>query len=156
MVYGTVRRFGASSVVLFHVAVVLTLIYSCRGQSQVIGPLHPIVALIGGDVTLPCYLKPVMDAFDMTVEWARPDLNPRFVLVWREGVELESNKHAMYSRRSSLFTDELQHGNISLKLSPVKLSDQGMYRCFVPDCSPNFSHFVILHLFRSVLFHVGP
>uniref|UniRef100_A0A3Q1DF37 Ig-like domain-containing protein n=1 Tax=Amphiprion ocellaris TaxID=80972 RepID=A0A3Q1DF37_AMPOC len=133
MVYEKVRQSGASSVLIFHIAVVLTLIYSCRGQSQVIGPLHPIVALIGEDIILPCYLKPVMNAFTMTVEWARPDLNPRFVLVWRDGLELESEKNLLYSSRTSLFTDELKHGNISLKLSSVTLSDWGTYRCFVPE-----------------------
>ncbi|XP_051799751.1 butyrophilin subfamily 3 member A3-like isoform X2 [Acanthochromis polyacanthus] len=133
MVYVKLRQSGASSVLVFHIAVILTQMYSCRGESQVIGPLHPIVALIGEDIILPCYLKPVLNAFAMTVEWARPDLNPRFVLVWRDGLELESEKNPLYSSRTSLFTDELKHGNISLKLSSVKLSDQGTYSCFVPD-----------------------
>lgn len=75
-----------------------------------------------------------MDVSDMTVEWARPDLDPRFVLVWRDGVELES-KHLSYKGRTSLFTEELKQGNISLKLTQVKLSDEGTYRCYVPGLS---------------------
>uniref|UniRef100_A0A3Q2X3Z9 Ig-like domain-containing protein n=1 Tax=Haplochromis burtoni TaxID=8153 RepID=A0A3Q2X3Z9_HAPBU len=103
------------------------------GQSEVIGPPQTVVALIGDDIILPCNLDPVMDALDMAVEWARPDLNPRFVLVWRDSVELESKKHPSYTNRTSLFTDELKNGNISLKISKVKLSDKGTYRCFVPE-----------------------
>ena len=99
------------------------------------GPDGPIVALVGDDIILPCYLKPVMDAHDFTVEWTRPDVNnsPRFVFVWRDGVELHRKKHPSYGGRTSLFTDELQNGNISLRLSSVNLSDQGSYRCFIPQ-----------------------
>uniref|UniRef100_A0A671TNL8 Ig-like domain-containing protein n=1 Tax=Sparus aurata TaxID=8175 RepID=A0A671TNL8_SPAAU len=73
-----------------------------------------------------------MDAFGMTVEWTRPDLNPSFVYVWRDGVELESKKHPLYEGRTSVFTEELKRGNISLKLSRVRISDEGRYRCFIP------------------------
>ncbi|CAI5661136.1 unnamed protein product [Oreochromis niloticus] len=121
------------SVLVFYTAACFALIHSCRGQSEVIGPLQPVVALIGDDIILPCNLDPVMDAFDMAVEWARSDLDPRFVLVWRDGVDLESKKHPSYTRRTSLFTDELKNGNISLKISKVKLSDEGTYKCFVPE-----------------------
>uniref|UniRef100_A0A671TMP2 Ig-like domain-containing protein n=1 Tax=Sparus aurata TaxID=8175 RepID=A0A671TMP2_SPAAU len=31
------------------------------------------------------------------------------------------------------FSDELKRGNISLKLSRVRISDEGRYRCFIPD-----------------------
>ncbi|XP_078132726.1 V-set domain-containing T-cell activation inhibitor 1-like [Sander vitreus] len=62
----------------------------------------------------------------------RPDLNPRFVHVWRSGKELVSKKHKSFEGRTSLFVDELMFGNISLKLSKVKLADRGTYRCFVP------------------------
>ncbi|KAI3375968.1 hypothetical protein L3Q82_016497 [Scortum barcoo] len=119
-------HFGAFSVIIF------ALIQSCRGQSQVVGPSQPIVAMVGDDVVLPCHLAPVMDASGLTVEWARPELDPRFVLVWRDGVELQSKKHPTYEGRTSLFMSELKLGNVSLKLSKVKLSDEGTYRCFIP------------------------
>lgn len=90
------------------------------------------MATVSDDVILPCSLNPVMNVFDMTVEWSRPDLERRFVLVWRDGVELQNKKDVSYEGRTSLFTDELKHGNISLKVSKVKLSDEGTYRCFVP------------------------
>ncbi|TDH13199.1 hypothetical protein EPR50_G00055570 [Perca flavescens] len=123
---------GAFTVLVFHTVVFLTLIHSCRGQSEVIDPSQPIVAFIGEDIILPCHLEPAMNAFDITVEWARSDLDPRFVLVWRDGVELESKKHPSYRGRTSLFTEELKHGNVSLKLSKVKISDEGTYRCLIP------------------------
>ncbi|XP_074480686.1 butyrophilin subfamily 3 member A2-like [Sebastes fasciatus] len=110
-----------------HVLVFLLLLtHSCRGSSQ------PIVATLGDDIILPCHLVPAEDATDLTLEWTRPDLNPRFVHVWRSGQELVSKKHKSFEGRTSLFLDELKSGNISLKLSKVKIADQGRYRCFIP------------------------
>ncbi|XP_073331656.1 uncharacterized protein [Pagrus major] len=122
----------------FTVLVLLALTHSCRGQHHVNSPTQPIVAIVGEDVVLPSLLDPVMDAFVMTVEWTRPDLNPRFVYVWRDGVELESKKHPLYKGRTSVFTDELKLGNISLKLSKVRTSDEGRYRCFIPDLNREY------------------
>uniref|UniRef100_UPI003AABD333 butyrophilin subfamily 1 member A1-like n=1 Tax=Centroberyx gerrardi TaxID=166262 RepID=UPI003AABD333 len=102
-------------------------------QSQVIGPTQPIVAIVGDDIILPCHLEPAMDAVAMTLEWTRPDLDPRFVHVRRYRQELVDKKHPSYEGRTSLFIDKLQHGDISLKLSKVKLSDEGKYRCFLPS-----------------------
>ncbi|XP_039465687.1 butyrophilin-like protein 2 isoform X2 [Oreochromis aureus] len=69
----------------------------------------------------------------MTFEWTRTDLDPRFVFLWRAGQDLISVKNPSYIGRSSLFTDELKHGNISLKLSKVKPADEGRYRCYIPE-----------------------
>ncbi|CAJ1069655.1 butyrophilin subfamily 3 member A3-like [Xyrichtys novacula] len=126
--------FGAFTDLLFLTVVFLTLIHSCAGQ-ELIGPSRPIVSLIGEDVIFPSYLEPAMNTFDMTVEWSRPDLDPRFVFVWRDGVELGSNKHPSFIGRSLVFIDKLRHGNVSMKLSEVKLSDEGGYRCFIPTLS---------------------
>ncbi|XP_044039903.1 butyrophilin subfamily 2 member A1-like isoform X9 [Siniperca chuatsi] len=115
------------SVLLFH----LLLIHSCRGQSQLIGSSQPIVATLGDDIILPCHLEPAEDALGLTLEWTRPDLNPRFVYVRRSGQELVGKKHESFEGRTSLFIDELKMGNISLKLSKVTLADQGTYRCFI-------------------------
>ena len=97
------------------------------------GPARPVVAAVGQDMVLPCHLEPATNASELTVEWTRPDLDPRFVYVWRDGVELESKKNPLYEGRTSVFTDELKLGNISLKLSRVRISDEGRYRCFIPD-----------------------
>lgn len=109
-----------------------TPICFCSGQFRVVGPPQPIVAALGDDIILPCHLKPAVDASEMTIEWSRPDLDPRFVLVWRDGVKLENKQHPSYNGRTSLFNDELKYGDVSLKLSKVKLSDEGKYRCFIP------------------------
>uniref|UniRef100_A0A667ZMR7 Ig-like domain-containing protein n=1 Tax=Myripristis murdjan TaxID=586833 RepID=A0A667ZMR7_9TELE len=108
-------------------------LYFSPGQSQLIGPPQPIVAIVGDDIVLPCHLDPAVDAFDMIVEWTRPDLDHRLVLLWRHGWELEHKNHLSYEGRTSLFMEKLKNGDVSLKLSEVKLSDEGKYRCFIPS-----------------------
>ncbi|XP_033970241.1 butyrophilin subfamily 3 member A2-like [Trematomus bernacchii] len=102
------------------------------GQTQLIGSPQPIVANLGDDIILPCYLEPAINVADLTLEWTRPDMDPRFVHVMRLGHELVEMKHKLFTGRTSMFTDELKNGNMSLKLSNVQLSDQGKYRCFIP------------------------
>lgn len=98
-----------------------------------IGPSQPVMVNIGDDIILPCHLKPAVDAVGMTLEWARLDLKPRFVHVWHEGQNLQDDQHLSYKGRTSLSIDKLKQGDVSLKLSRVKLSDNGQYRCFFPD-----------------------
>ncbi|XP_037615035.1 butyrophilin subfamily 2 member A1-like [Sebastes umbrosus] len=121
-----------SELVLHHIVVLLLLTHSCGGQSQVIGTSQPTVAMVGDDIILPCHLDTGVDATDRTVEWARSDLDPRFVYLRRDSVELHLEEHPLYMGRTSLFTNNLKCGDISLKLSKVKLSDAGSYRCLVP------------------------
>ncbi|KAM3589940.1 uncharacterized protein V6R79_000316 [Siganus canaliculatus] len=88
--------------------------------------------MIGDDVTLPCQLDPVVDATDQIVEWARPDLRPRFVHLRRQGVQLDVEENPSYKGRTSLNENKLKRGDLSLKLVKVKLTDAGKYKCFVP------------------------
>uniref|UniRef100_A0A667WLX8 Ig-like domain-containing protein n=1 Tax=Myripristis murdjan TaxID=586833 RepID=A0A667WLX8_9TELE len=102
-------------------------------QPQLIGPPQPIVARVGDDVILPSHLDPPVDVAAKTVEWARSDTaERRFVHVWRGGRDFLLNQHPSYKGRTSLFTDKLKNGDVSLKLSEVKISDEGKYRCFIP------------------------
>ncbi|XP_029932560.1 butyrophilin subfamily 3 member A2-like [Myripristis murdjan] len=121
--------------VFHHTVAALLLTHTCAGESQLIGPTQPIVAMIGHDVILPCHLDPAEDATAMTVEWARPDLEPRFVHVLRDGLELDEKKYHLYMGRTSLLNNQLKHGDVSLKLATVKLSDEGKYKCFIPTLS---------------------
>ncbi|XP_042072798.1 butyrophilin subfamily 3 member A2 isoform X2 [Haplochromis burtoni] len=115
------------SILIFHL-----LIHLNRAESQVVGPHQPVVALVDDDVILPCHVEPAEDVTAEILEWTRSDLNPRFVHVWRSGQDLVNTRNPSYRGRSSLFINELKRGNISLKLSRVKLSDGGTYECSIP------------------------
>ncbi|KAL7375619.1 hypothetical protein ABVT39_020819 [Epinephelus coioides] len=123
--------FGA--LVLYQAVVFLLLTHSSGGQSQVIGTSQAMVAMVGADTILPCHLETAVDATDLTVEWARPDLEPRFVHLRRDSKELVQEGHQLFTGRTSLSTDKLKCGDVSLKLSNVRLSDAGTYKCLVPD-----------------------
>ncbi|XP_030608874.1 butyrophilin subfamily 1 member A1-like [Archocentrus centrarchus] len=119
----------------------MTLEY--HGSIQLVGSSQPTVALVGDDIMLPCYLDPSMNASDRTVEWTKHGLEPRFVYVWRDGGELESKKNPSYKGRTSLSIHKLKHGDVSLNLLRVKLSDRGRFRCFVPDISETLIELVV-------------
>nr|XP_008302838.1 PREDICTED: butyrophilin subfamily 1 member A1-like [Stegastes partitus] len=94
-----------------------------------------VLATIGipGDVTLPCHVQPATDATDEMLEWSRPDLNPRFVHVRRDGEDHLVDQNPSYAGRTSVSVDGLKQGNVSLRLSRLRLSDEGTYRCFSPQ-----------------------
>ncbi|XP_030608916.1 butyrophilin subfamily 2 member A2-like [Archocentrus centrarchus] len=124
---------GCRALLLHHVIVCLLLIPKHRGQPLVVGPSQAVVATVGEEIVLPCHIKPEMDASRMRLEWARPDLTPGFVHVWADNKEHVVNKQPSYGGRTSLMIHKLEHGDVSLKLSNVTVSDEGTYRCLVPQ-----------------------
>ena len=98
-----------------------------------IGLSQPVVAIEGDDDILPCHIEPPVNMEKESVKWTGPDLWPSSVHVLRDGLVDSGHQNPSYNQRTSLFSDQLSHGNISLKLSRVKLSDQGSYRCWVTE-----------------------
>ncbi|XP_074479944.1 butyrophilin subfamily 3 member A2-like isoform X2 [Sebastes fasciatus] len=121
-----------------NIAVFLLLTHFCGGRSQEIGPPRSVMAMVGDDVVLPCQLDPSMNAVSMTLEWGRPDLDPRFVHVWHDGQELLTDQNEAYKGRTSVSIEKLKHGDMSLTLSTVKISDNGTYRCYTPKQSKEY------------------
>ena len=98
-----------------------------------IGSSQPVVAMVGDDVILPCHIDPPVNMTKSHISWYRNDLKPPYVHVLKDGyVHFWPDQNPSFNQRTSLFDDQLSRGNISLKLSRVELSDQGIYRCSVP------------------------
>ncbi|XP_030635134.1 butyrophilin subfamily 3 member A3-like [Chanos chanos] len=100
-------------------------------QVQVVGPDGPLVVGAGEDVILPCSLKPNISAVNMRVEWYRLHTSDPLVHLYNNGVDRNEDQITSYRGRTSLFREELQKGNTSLKLSRVKVSDEGQYKCLI-------------------------
>ncbi|XP_038131925.1 butyrophilin subfamily 3 member A2-like [Cyprinodon tularosa] len=88
--------------------------------------------MVGEDVVLPCHLEASLNTDELAVEWGRLDLNPRFVYLWFDGSEYKDDQNIAYKGRTSLFTDRLKDGDVSLRLTGVKHSDNGRFRCYDP------------------------
>uniref|UniRef100_A0A673ADV2 Ig-like domain-containing protein n=1 Tax=Sphaeramia orbicularis TaxID=375764 RepID=A0A673ADV2_9TELE len=104
----------------------LGLLFCSSGQGQVSSPSEPLVSLVGHSGTLPCHLHPAADASQLTLVWTRSDLDPRFVLV------------------TSVSPEKLKLGDASLRLSSVRLSDEGTYRCFIPQLTDSTVQLVVV------------
>ena len=110
------------------------------------------MAMVGDDIVLPCQLETPVDAVSMTMEWGRPDLNPRFVYVWHDGQELQVDQNKAYKGRASLSINKLKHGDLSLSLSKANIFDNGIYRCYIPKLREE--HLVELLVGKSTDFKV--
>nr|XP_046237032.1 butyrophilin subfamily 1 member A1-like isoform X2 [Scatophagus argus] len=107
-----------------------SLILKSSGDGS-ISSLQPITALMGDDVILPCGLKNRTDVSSKTVVWTKPGLDPKFICVYQSGRLVHQSQHPSYRYRTTLFEDQLVNGNVSLKLSRVKISDAGTYVCSI-------------------------
>ena len=100
-----------------------------------IGSHEPIKVVVGDDVILPCHVEPQFYVTNLTVEWR---LNEIKVHVYRSGGYDPSSQDQRFKDRTSLFPDEMAHGNISLKLTNVTQNDAGIYTCIVPKLQGQF------------------
>ena len=96
---------------------------------------------VGEDAVLPCSIThPGVDDGDLAVHWTRADLpSDQYVHYWWAGHMNAENQSPSYKGRTSLFKDEVKKGNMSLKLSRVKSSDEGNYTCIIPEFQKEFT-----------------
>ncbi|MCJ8731361.1 hypothetical protein PDJAM_G00198680, partial [Pangasius djambal] len=116
---------------------------------KLFGPEGPLVAVAGEDLVLPCFIRPNTSAVDMTVEWFKLYVDDSLVHLYKDHEDRNEKQAQSYRGRTSLFKEELQKGNASLKLSAVRVSDEGEYKCLVDDKS--WSNDITIHVTVEVL-----
>uniref|UniRef100_A0A8C8XCG9 Myelin-oligodendrocyte glycoprotein n=1 Tax=Panthera leo TaxID=9689 RepID=A0A8C8XCG9_PANLE len=112
----------------------LRLSCSYAGQFRVIGPGHPIRALVGDEAELPCRMHPGKNATGMEVGWYRPPFS-RVVHLYRNGRDQDAEQAPEYRGRTELLKDNMGEGKVTLRIRKVRFSDEGGFTCFFRDHS---------------------
>ncbi|KAL7873963.1 hypothetical protein SRHO_G00049330 [Serrasalmus rhombeus] len=111
-----------------------------RSFSDSVPQLRTVHAWAGDDVTLPSLLSPETSAVSMEIRWFK---GTDCIYLYQNG---QATKGRGYEGRVSMFTDELEYGNVSLKLEDVQDSDGGEYRCEVACGKDKLENNVHLHV----------
>uniref|UniRef100_A0A8C0H321 Butyrophilin subfamily 1 member A1 n=1 Tax=Chelonoidis abingdonii TaxID=106734 RepID=A0A8C0H321_CHEAB len=101
---------------------------------SVTGPGHPVTAIVGEAIVLPCHLSPRMSAENMEVRWFRSEFLS-FVHLYQHGKDQYGNQMPDYRGRTELLKAGITDGNVSLQILNIRHSDEGQYNCFVQDGS---------------------
>uniref|UniRef100_A0A8L0DRI8 Ig-like domain-containing protein n=1 Tax=Oncorhynchus mykiss TaxID=8022 RepID=A0A8L0DRI8_ONCMY len=80
---------------------------------------------VGEEVTLPCHLSPDTSAVATTIRWFK---GTECIYLYKNGQVTERSD---CEGRVSLITQELERGNVSLRLRDFRESDRGVYICQV-------------------------
>ncbi|XP_056609367.1 butyrophilin subfamily 1 member A1-like [Triplophysa dalaica] len=123
--------FGVMKFICVTLLVISGITDSRADKFDLVGPKVPQMTVSGEDVILPCSLKANISAENMRVEWSRLYQKGSIVHLYEDHEDRNTDQLQSYRGRTQLFKEELEKGNTSLKLSRVKISDEGLYKCFV-------------------------
>ncbi|XP_016420916.1 uncharacterized protein LOC107750165 [Sinocyclocheilus rhinocerous] len=104
--------------------------YDLLHRFSVHGPSGPLVATLGSSVVLPCYVDELLSMEGLEVEWRRTD-SETLVHLYQDGESRAESQQQDYHDRAHFFTDQIQHGNFSLRLDNLRAQDEGRYTCKV-------------------------
>ncbi|KAG7233196.1 hypothetical protein INR49_007356, partial [Caranx melampygus] len=88
-----------------------------------------ITAAPGQTVSLPCRAPSNTDV--IVVEWTRPELEPEYVFLYRDGRSVPENQLPSFKNRVELKDRDMKDGDVSMILKNVTSSDTGTYECHV-------------------------
>ncbi|KAK2863478.1 hypothetical protein Q5P01_003011 [Channa striata] len=147
---------GNLSVILKHFSISDTGTYECHVGGNNAGSGHEIVNIIhlkveadqrnitaeaGDNVTLPCQVP--RNTQILVVEWIRPDLEPEYVFMYKNGQPVPDHQHPSFKNRVELKDGGMKDGNLSVILKNVMMDDTGTYECHVYQSQRNHTMSII-------------
>nr|XP_046231040.1 CD276 antigen homolog isoform X3 [Scatophagus argus] len=96
-----------------------------EGKPRLMCPTERVRATEGESVTLLCHPDQRIDLSEDTVDWT--------VHVYQCGQDDLDPQSPQYRNRTTLNHEDLKTGNLTLHISSVNQSDNGTYRCVIPE-----------------------
>uniref|UniRef100_A0A3Q0RKQ5 Ig-like domain-containing protein n=1 Tax=Amphilophus citrinellus TaxID=61819 RepID=A0A3Q0RKQ5_AMPCI len=88
-------------------------------------------------------------SFFVYIHWMHlTEEHPLVYLYYGNKDQLE-HQDERFRNRTSLFQDQLSHGNASLQLTGVEVQDEGRYSCYISTVSTDKDSFINLKVHRS-------
>ncbi|XP_067380605.1 polymeric immunoglobulin receptor-like isoform X1 [Channa argus] len=147
---------GDFSVILNHFSINDTGTYECYvgrnntgSDPEIINIIHlkvkadqeDITAKSGDHVTLPCHVP--QNTQILVVEWIRPDLEPEYVFLYKNGQSDPDHQHPSFKNRVELKDSGMKDGNLSVILKNVTINDTGTYECHIYQSQRNHTMSII-------------
>ncbi|XP_078501968.1 butyrophilin subfamily 1 member A1-like [Lissotriton helveticus] len=122
--------FTTATITLFYTLICLQNFQAIEAAPFVVlGPEGPVAATVVGDALLTCRLSPGLSAQGMEIRWYRKH-SDSIVLLYRKGTEHEDHQLPEYQGRTQLLTHAIANGSVILRIHPVRVTDEGEYRCY--------------------------
>ncbi|XP_066109803.1 butyrophilin subfamily 1 member A1-like isoform X2 [Saccopteryx bilineata] len=110
----------------------LISLYLClqmvTGAFQVRGPREPLVAMLGGEAELLCFLLPTQSVKNMQISWFR-SLPSQVVHRYQDRRDKPEEAMEEYFGRTELVRNVMHKGIVALRIFNVRPSDNGQYHC---------------------------
>ncbi|XP_070426029.1 butyrophilin-like protein 10 [Equus przewalskii] len=103
-----------------------------KADFEVYGPSEPVLAKVGEDADLPCYLSPEISAEDMEMRWYRDQPSPAVHVHWK-GKDVPEEQMALYQGRTTFLKDGVAQGQALVRIHNVTTFDNGMFHCQFND-----------------------
>ncbi|XP_074157225.1 HERV-H LTR-associating protein 2 [Sminthopsis crassicaudata] len=84
-----------------------------------------VVGRLFEDVIIPCSFK---IGPGIVIHWMK---GQKYLHSFFKGSDYLKNQDSIYKNRTSLFFNEINNGNASLKLRRLNLQDEGVYKCYI-------------------------
>ncbi|XP_021107769.1 butyrophilin-like protein 10 isoform X2 [Heterocephalus glaber] len=103
-----------------------------KADFQVLGPQDPVLAVVGEEAELRCWLSPRISAHSMELRWFREELSPA-VHVRRAGRDEPEEQMREYRNRTSFVDRDMAGGQAAVRIHRITMSDNGSYHCLFTE-----------------------
>uniref|UniRef100_A0A671S5Q4 Ig-like domain-containing protein n=1 Tax=Sinocyclocheilus anshuiensis TaxID=1608454 RepID=A0A671S5Q4_9TELE len=119
-------------IILFTIKILYSTnkLFSFSGFTVTYSQNRDVLAGLRESVVLKFYRVKPLQTEDLKVEWRRKD-SKTLVHLYPDGESRSEKQQQEYQNRAHFFTDQIQHGNFSLRLDNVEEEDAGEYICRV-------------------------